>query len=185
MRRLALLLSAVTMLLVAAPAHATAEFPGLIISTLKITCDGGASPLWDQNGCTICHLSNNGGLGTVQHPFGVQMKSLGVSAFNDSVLETSLGQLQDGNTGCNGIEMLETCQWEALAGAQSLLSLPTCGDGGIEIDAGTPEAVIYGCSAAPSNATRSSESNAVPVSIATVMSGMLVVALVRRRRKRA
>jgi hypothetical protein len=185
MRRLALLLSVVTTLLVAAPAHATAEFPGLIISTLKISCDGGASPLWDQNGCTICHLSNNGGLGTVQHPFGVQMKSLGLSAFNDSALVTTLGQLQDGNTGCNGIEMLETCQWEALAGAQSLSSVPTCGDGGVEIDAGTPEAVIYGCAAAPTTTTHSNESNVVPISVAGVMSGMLALALVRRRRKRA
>jgi len=186
MRRLVLVLSVVSTLVVASPAHATAEFPGLVISTLNIACDGGASPLWDGQGCMICHTSDQGGLGTATHPFGVQMRSLGLSAFNDSALKTALGELQTGNTACNGIAQLEACEWQTLADASSLSALPTCGDGGApDIDASVPEAVIYGCAAAPTTTTHTSESNAVPISIAAVMSGMLGVALVRRRRKRA
>ena len=184
MRRLVLLLSVVSALVVATPAHATAEFPGLIISSLKIAGDGGASPLWDGQGCTICHQSNNGGLGTATHPFGVQMKSLGLSAFNDTALTTNLGELATGNTACNGIAQLEACEWQTLADTSSLSALPTCGgdSGAPEIDASVPEAVIYGCAAAPSSVTHTSESNAVPISIGAVVSGMMAVALVRRRR---
>jgi hypothetical protein len=57
---------------------------------LNITC---AKPIYDGNGCMICHTSNNGGFGTATHPFGAYMKSHGLAAFNETELMTLLLQL--------------------------------------------------------------------------------------------
>ncbi len=165
-------------LLVVAPARATAEFPSLIISHLKIACDGGASPLWDGQGCTICHLSNGGGLGTVQHPFGVQMKSLGVSAFNDTALTAALDQMPVDCNGNSYVAELEACQWQSIADL-------TCEAGAGGGDAAILENVIYGCSTATAPAGTTPPNDSTPLSIAAVMGGMLVVGLVRRRLSRS
>ena len=179
-------LAAFGALLLAAPAHATAEFPGLIVSHLNITCDGGANPIWDGNGCTICHTSNNGGLGTVQHPFGENLKAEGLSAFNDTELTKLLDQektaMHDFN--CDGIPdivELESCEWPQLTMLDT-----TCGgggDAGMEDDSGTPsgappETVVYGCST--SNAAQGS---GLPAGVAVSVAGLLGVALIRRRIK--
>jgi len=47
------------LLSVPATAHATADFPAAIVSDLNITCP---NPIFDGNGCTICHTTDNGGL---------------------------------------------------------------------------------------------------------------------------
>jgi hypothetical protein len=164
----------------ASPARATPDFPGLIISHLNITC---SNPLWDGQGCTICHLTNGGGLGTVQHPFGAHLKAMGLSAYDESALTMLLDQektkLDDFN--CDGtadITQLEMCQWEQLA------TVDTCGqsnDGGMPSgDSGNndvlpAEGVVYGCSA--SNARAST----LPASVAGSVAGFLVVAVARRR----
>jgi MYXO-CTERM domain-containing protein len=167
-------------LLIASPAYATAEFPGIIVAHLAITCDGGADPIWDSNGCTICHTSNNGGLGTATHPLGTAFKMEGLSPFADGELTKLLDlETQPAPTGhhdfnCDGIpdiDQLTGCDWPALA-----ITGTMCGDAGTNLgDAGaTTEAVIYGCSTSTTSGT-------LPASVATGIAGLMLVALVRRR----
>ena len=156
-------------LLVPARARATAEFPQGIVTDLAITCP---NPIWDGSGCTICHTTNNGGLGTATKPLGVYMKSNGLTAFNDAQLKTILTNLQNENPhttdkNCDGkpdIDQLTTCDWQSL-------SVDACGT---STDGGTAGAatVIYGCSASPGEP-------ALPASIAIGVVGLLGLTLVR------
>ena len=166
------------LLLVPASAHATADFPAAIVTDLNITC---AKPIWDGQGCTICHTSDNGGLGTATHPFGAYMKSHGLAAFNETALKTILTQLQaeaPHSTGadCYGtsyVDLLTTCQWQTMATA-------TCSSS----DGGTPQgvapSVYYGCSTTPTH-----ESDpAMPASIAIAFAGLLGFSVVRASSRR-
>jgi hypothetical protein len=158
------------LVLVASRAHATAEFPAKIVTDLNVTCP---NPIWDNNGCTICHTSNNGGLGTATMPFGAYMKSHGLTAFNDGKLQTILAQLQaesphTTDTNCDGkpdIDQLTTCDWQGLATKGAACG---GGDGGT----GVPVSVYYGCSATPSDP-------ALPASMAIGIAGVLVVTVIR------
>ena len=166
-----------TLLLVPATAHATADFPAAIVSDLNITC---ANPIWDKNGCTICHTTDNGGLGTATHPFGAYMKSHGLAAFNETQLKTLLAQLEAESphtTGadCYGtsyVDLLTTCQWQTMATA-------TCGagDGGAQ---GVAPSVYYGCAASPSTPN----DPAMPASIAFAMAGLLGFSVIRASSRR-
>ena len=174
--RLSTSLLALALLAVPATAHATADFPAAIVSDLNITC---ATPIWDNNGCTICHTSNNGGLGTATHPFGAYMKSHGLAAFNETELKTLLQQLDaesPHSTGasCYGtpyIDLLKNCQWQTMSTA-------TCSSGG---DAGQTEgvapSVYYGCSASPNDP-------AMPASIAVGLAGLLGFSIFRASSRR-
>ncbi|HEX4516049.1 MAG TPA: hypothetical protein VGH87_18935 [Polyangiaceae bacterium] len=174
------------LLLAPATAHATADFPAAIVTDLNITC---ANPIFDGNGCTICHTTNNGGLGTATHPFGVYMKSHGLAAFNETELKTLLQQLDaesPHSTGadCFGtpyIDLLENCQWQTMASA-------TCTSGG---DAGPIEgvapSVYYGCSAAPSapRLRRDGPNDpAMPASFAIAFAGLLGFSIFRASSRR-
>jgi len=147
------------------------------VSDLQITC---SNPIFDGNGCTICHTSNNGGLGTATKPFGAWMKQNGLTPFNDTELATLLQQLENESphttdTNCDGtpdIDQLTHCQWSDLA------SNDDCSSGG---DAGVPVSVFYGCTAAPA-ATK--ESPALPASGAMGVAAVLGAALVRARRRK-
>lgn len=178
MRRFLLPLAACA--LFAVPARATPEFPGAIVGDLNITCDGGANPIWDGQGCTICHTSNGGGLGTVQHPFGAALKSEGLSAFADSELNTLLQNEKTAkhDFNCDGIpdiDELESCQWQQL-----VTSGTACGGGdGGTADAGAPiDNVIYGCDASP----RSTHASTIPPLLAAL--GLVSVLLVKARKRR-
>lgn len=181
MRRFAFALAFVAGGLAAGPARATPEFPGAIVGDLNIKCDGGASPIWDGMGCTICHTSNGGGLGTVQHPFGAALKMEGLSAFADGELSTLLDNektaMHDFN--CDGIpdiEELESCQWEQLAMTSTVCN---GGDGGAA-DAGPPiDNVIYGCDASP----RSSRASTIPAALAALLASVLLVTRLRAKRR--
>lgn len=180
-RRFVAGLAALAVLLVPAFARATPDFPPLIVQDLAIKCDGGASPIWDGLGCTICHLDNNGGLGTVQHPFGLAMKSMyGVSANNESALTSALNaeKTAQNDFNCDGIpdiEELESCQWPMLAMKGSMCG----GDGGMGGDGGPPiENIIYGCSA-----SASSSASSVPASIAALLACALLVTHLRAKRR--
>jgi len=170
-------------LLVAPAARATPDFPPLIVSHLNITC---SDPIWDGQGCTICHVTNNGGLGTVQHPFGANLKAMGLVAFDETELTTLLDDektaMHDFN--CDGtpdITELENCEWEKLATVDDCGQ--TSGDGGTTSGDGggtsTPPAVVYGCSAS------STQGGTLPASVAASLAGFLVVAVVRRRALKA
>ncbi len=164
-------------LLAPARAHATAEFPAKIVSDLSITC---ANPIWDGSGCMICHTSNSGGLGTATKPFGQYLKSNGLTAFNDTELQTLLNTLSAENphttdTNCDGkpdIDQLTTCDWASLA-----TNACTGGDGGT----GVPPAIVYGCSAAPAP---SRDEPALPASIAIGVAGALALSIFRAKKRK-
>lgn len=178
MRRLLLSLAFAACLLVPARAHATAEFPQQMVSDLGISC---SNPIFDGNGCTICHSSDNGGLGTATKPFGVWSKQNGLTPFNDQKLNALLQQLQNESphktdTNCDGtpdIDQLTNCQWLDLASNDNC---PTSGG-----DAGVSVAVFYGCATTPTQ-----ETPALPASGAIGIAALLGAALVRARlRKRS
>ena len=158
-------------LLVPTRAYATAEFPAAIVTDQNVTC---ANPIWDGNGCTICHTNNNGGLGTATKPLGAYMKSNGLTAFNDAQLKTILTKLQSESphatdTNCDGkpdIDQLTTCDWQSLA-------VDACGTSS---DGGTAGAatVIYGCSTSPTH-----ENPAFPASIAIGVAALLGISVIR------
>ncbi len=158
-----------------ARAHATAEFPAKIVSDLAITC---ANPIWDGSGCTICHTNNSGGLGTATKPLGVYVKTNGLTAFNDTQLQTILTTLSAENphktdTNCDGkpdIDQLTTCDWQSLA-------VDACGsDGG-----GVTPAIFYGCSTSPA-ATH--DEPAFPASIAIGVAGALALSILRAKKRK-
>jgi len=166
------------LLLAPATAHATADFPAAIVTDLNITC---ANPIWDKNGCTICHTTDNGGLGSVTHPFGAYLKSHGLAAFNETELKTLLAQLDAESPHTTGadcfgtpfVDLLKTCQWQTMATA-------TCGGGTDGGGQGVAPSVYYGCSTGP---TRDSDP-AMPASIAIAFAGLLGFSVVRASSRR-
>ncbi len=66
-------------------ARATPNFPGAISRDLQLS----APPA-----CTICHATNEGGIGTVVKPFGKYLVSRGLSPFDESSLAGSLAAAQ-------------------------------------------------------------------------------------------
>ncbi|WP_394829145.1 thrombospondin type 3 repeat-containing protein [Pendulispora albinea] len=68
-------------LLVTAPASATPNFPPAIQSTLQLNA---APP------CTLCHLTDSGGKGTVVTPFGRLMMQRGLVEEDETALKTAL-----------------------------------------------------------------------------------------------
>jgi len=169
MRRLVFGLAFAASIFASARARATAEFPQQIVTDLGITC---SNPIFDGNGCTICHTSNNGGLGTATKPFGIWTKQNGLTPFNDQKLKALLQQLQNEQphttgTDCDStayVDLLTSCQWPELAAENCQTS---GGDGGVSV------AVFYGCDAAPEPA--------LPASGALAVAGLLGAALVRAR----
>jgi len=180
MRRLFAFAFASVSLLVTSRARATAEFPGQIVTDQKITC---TNPIWDGNGCTICHTDDNGGLGTATKPFGRYMKSQGLTPFNDQKLAALLTALQNESphatdTNCDGtpdIDELTSCQWPQLAVDQ-------CGaDGGTGGDGGVPLTVFYGCSTSP--AVGDGEP-ILPGGAAIAIAGLLAAVTIRAKRRK-
>ncbi|HEY1954874.1 MAG TPA: hypothetical protein VGH28_04665 [Polyangiaceae bacterium] len=168
-------------LFVASRARATAEFPGQIVSDQNITC---ANPLFDGNGCTICHQDDNGGLGTATRPFGRYMKSQGLTPFNDQKLGALLTALQNESphttdTNCDGtpdIDELTSCQWQNL-------TQDMCGADAGGVDGGSvPLTVFYGCSTSPTVGDR--DTPILPGGAAVAIAGMLGAALIRAKRRK-
>jgi hypothetical protein len=129
------------LLLVPASAHATASFPAAIVTDLNVTC---AKPIWDGNGCTICHTTNAGQCGTVNKPFGVWLRQRGLTcpAPDPALLDQLLDEADTlkVDTNCDGVadvDQLRTCQWEELATTQN-----TCDAGPSTLPAVD---VTYGC----------------------------------------
>ena len=176
MRRILFSLPFALLCFAPATAHATADFPAAIVSDLNITCP---NPIFDGNGCTICHTTDNGGLGTATHPFGAYMKSHGLAAFNETELKTLLQQLDAESPHTTGadcfgtpyVDLLKNCQWQTMATA-------TCSSAG---DGGTPQGVApsiyYGCSASPSDP-------ALPGSIAIGFAALLGFSIFRASSRR-
>ncbi len=156
-------------------AHATAEYPSVIVSHLAITCTDGGTATPD---CVICHQNDNGGLGTATRPLGAWMKANGLGAFQDSKLNTLLDQAKADNldSNCDGvpdIQQLESCDWPAL----ETMGTVSCGDAGATLT------VLYGCSAAPT-APQTTSSDPLPASAAIGTTLVLACAIALKRRAR-
>jgi MYXO-CTERM domain-containing protein len=111
----ALFFTSIALLALAVPAPATASppFPEAIKADLSLTYTLGTSaclmsPTSDCH-CTICHMSNSGGVGTVVHPFGMSMKMAGLMLENTDSLKTALMTLDANKTDsdCDGVPDIE------------------------------------------------------------------------------
>ncbi len=71
--------------LVAGGAHATPNFPGAIQRQLSAT----APPA-----CRVCHVDGITGLGTVNTPFGKNMRERGLEAYDEPRLVTALAAME-------------------------------------------------------------------------------------------
>jgi hypothetical protein len=174
MQRALGLLIAASALLVTSRAHAYYPLPNEIVSHLNITC---ANPIWDGQGCLLCHESLSGGCTTATHPFGQWLVSQGLTCANGTVLDApSLDPYLDEakaeaiDTNCDGVPdvtQLTTCNWQAL-------SENKCGDAG-----NTPEIsenVIHGCSMV--------DGSSAPGMLAFGVAGALAGLLIRRCSRR-
>lgn len=103
-------------------ARAAPALPQEIVTHLSVQC---TKPIWDNQGCTICHMTNGGECGTVNKPFGVWLHQRGLScpapdpALLDQLLDEADATKVD--TNCDGVadvDQLRTCQWEELATAR-------------------------------------------------------------------
>ena len=161
--------------LLASAARAYYPLPNEIVSHLKISCP---KPIWDGQGCTLCHASNAGGCGSAVRPFGKWLVENGLSCANGNVVDPSkLDPLLDEaaatgvDSNCDGVpdvEQLSTCNWQ-------VLSEDACGaDGGATPEV-SPESVSYGCAAS---------SEPVAPGIAALALGGALASVVARRRRR-
>ena len=81
------LLAASTTLLVASPARATPNFPAALAADLSLA---GAPD------CSLCHTDGDqGGTGTVNTPFGKNMRARGLVAYDTSSLSAALALMSD------------------------------------------------------------------------------------------
>jgi len=71
--------------LLAGAAHATPNFPGAIQRKLSAT----APPA-----CRVCHVDGITGLGTVNTPFGRNMRARGLEAYDEATLTTALDAME-------------------------------------------------------------------------------------------
>lgn len=109
-------------------AQATPNFPTATQSYLML---GSAPP------CTLCHLTDLGGQGTVRTPFGVNMIARGLVPFDAASLENALRLMTD-----NGVISAAGCRTdieELKAGGDPNHPTKTepCADAGAPVDAGT------------------------------------------------
>ncbi len=83
---LAALFAAVFVLLPARPAHASPTYPGLLQKDLGMPC---------PPPCTVCHQDRNGGLYTVDKPFGATMYMYGLRGQNPDSLHNALKAIEN------------------------------------------------------------------------------------------
>lgn len=81
-------------LLASTAALSSSNFPSAVATHLG----GGASP----PSCTVCHVSNAGGFGTVTVPFGLAMMDLGLQAGDTASLDAALDALEAAGTDSDG-----------------------------------------------------------------------------------
>jgi len=162
--------TSVALLVTAAPAVAAASpiFPDAIKADLSLTYDLGTTH------CIICHANNNGGMGTVVQPFGLNMKGANLAEENTDSLKKALDALEAAHTDsdCNGVPDIEQLKGgqdpntgEYIDGSgKTAMPSPGCG--------GT---VAFGCGAQLSRVAGSWQG-------ALALAAVLGAALARRRR---
>jgi hypothetical protein len=139
-RYVSALLVVTALLLKSQLAYGSPQYPDLIKAQLGVSC---------TPACTICHSNPNGGMGTVNTPFGREMTGvLGLTGSNPASLQKALNDLKAQNLNAIGdgipdIEKLTSCVDPNVAQARS-----DGGEGGTGVSPAnvsldpTPE---YGC----------------------------------------
>ena len=175
MRTKVSLLVFATVALLAPRAEATPNFPPFIHQQLGLAADPD---------CSLCHTDGDqGGLGTVNTPFGRNMRERGLVAFDTNSLKNALDQMAAEHVDSIG-DCLDDID-ELKAGRSPNVPDPpgTCPDGGAPMTATeTATGPSYGCEAAPAPATSGSSGSAGASWLAAlVVAGALVLSAARRR----
>ncbi len=140
--------------LMPARAHATPNFPPAIVSHLGAK----RSPA-----CRICHVNGLTGLSTVNTPFGLNLRTRGVLAYDEKSLVAALDALRAERIDSSGGR-----------GSSDIDVLTAGGDPNSKTPSADLEDPIYGCGA---TFARRSAATVLPPSI------LLLLALARRARR--
>ncbi len=148
----------VVLWLLAAPAFASAQYPGLIQTDLGLS----AQP---PQSCSLCHVNGIGNIGTANTPFGKAIRMQGLVFQNDASLKSALMALETAGTDSDGDGLGDVA--ELRVGRDPNLADGT--DGGSGGGGGTtgPGALRYGCGAE---------------SVPGLLAGLALVVLLTRRR---
>ena len=131
-------------LLAATTAHATPNFPNAVKSDLSLS----SAP-----SCSLCHTDGNqGGTGTVNTPFGKNMRARGLVAYDTSSLSTALTAMESGKVDSAGSCLPDIEELKAGRDPNTASDLADCaGDGGAPPPATSetagPDVPAYGCGA--------------------------------------
>lgn len=164
------LLAASAALLGSGRAHATPNFPDALAADIHLA----SSP-----DCSLCHTDGNqGGTGTVNTPFGKNMRARGLVAYDTASLSAALTLMSDEKVDSAGACLPDI--EELQAGGDPNTPGEAC-------DGGAPPAVTatstllpaYGCSASSRSDGGSSGS------LVLVLASSLGIALARRRSRRS
>lgn len=155
---LAGLCAAALALFTARPAAASPTYPQLLQKDLGMPC---APP------CTICHRNRNGGLYTVDKPFGLTMYAFGLRGQNPQSLKDAVAALKQNHPDSNG---------DGTSDEQELQDGIDPNTGG-KIDLCT-EGPVYGCGA---HVAPRSRTNGLAAALA-MLAGLVLLAGMRRRR---
>ena len=81
--------SALALIAIARPAHATPDFPDVVAQTLGLS---------NSPPCALCHDGGRTGLGTVQTPFGKSVRAHGAAAADEDSLRSALHDMDADGT---------------------------------------------------------------------------------------
>ncbi len=159
--------SALFVFTLAGAARATPNFPPAIQQQLSLAA---------EPHCAICHSDGDkGGLGTVNTPFGRNMRQRGLVHFDTNALKNALDQMKVGHVNSAG-DCLDDVD-ELKAGRDPNVPDPTCPDGGGGMITPTEsDGPLYGCGVA----RRQERTREMPV----VVFFAATILLLRRRRFR-
>jgi hypothetical protein len=154
------------LLVFASPSQAAPFYPPYISDQLMMPC---LPP------CTICHQDLNGGAGTVVKPFGIAMKSAGLTGFDDEpTMGSVLMTLTKNKTDSNHDGIPDTTQLSE--GADPNTGQSFCG-------ANAPLTPQYGCGAHIASAPAPDHSAPTAALLAVTVLGASAHSTARRRRR--
>ena len=128
----------VAVLLGAASASASANYPGVVKSDLGLS---------SMPGCELCHFNGQTGMGTVTTPVGKSLKARGMTVGNASSLSTALARLTSDKTDSDGDGVGDVD--ELKAGTDPNVANAAADGGPTPPPTGGLASPTYGCAATP------------------------------------
>ena len=146
-RLLVSLAAASALLLGAGPARATPNFPAALASDISL-----ASP----PACALCHTDGNqGGTGTVNTPFGKNMRARGLVAYDTGSLSAALTLMSDEKVNSAGACLPDIEELQAGGDPNSAGDVSACDGGVAPMETATTTLLpSYGCATSPRAARR-------------------------------